>query len=344
MNSQKSMTLEDVACHVGLSRSAVSLAFTGKEGISSQTRQRVLQAAQELGYQPNPHAQRLAGGVSNTVGIFSLDLDFGVVTHKIKIIQRLLSERGFNVPLYAHGSFAADDSGRQTELMATLTHQQPRAIICSTRDLKEDALLVLQNYANKGGTVACYDHRIDLDCDRVVFDREDNSYQTARHLLDLGHRDLGLYMEGSSAPGGERLRGFERALGEKGLVTNANWLFHGAVGEAGGVELAQQFLALRGRPTGICIVNDRVASAFINQIIRAGMRVPDDLSVIGHDDQPAAASCVVPLTTNTHPVEIIAQTVVDLLCSRLDGSYNGPARERMVRGKLMQRDSTGAPP
>lgn len=338
------MTLEDVASHVGLSRSAVSLAFTGKNGISSRTRERILQAARELGYQPNPHAQRLAGGVSTTIGLFSLDLDFGVVTHKIKIIQRLLTEKGFNVPLYAHGAYAAEDEQLQTELMATLINQQPRAIICSTRDLKENALLALQDYANKGGVVVCYDYRSDLDCDRVIFDREDNNYQTARHLLDLGHRALGLYMEGPHVPSGERLHGFERALREQGIATNENWMFYGGVSEAGGVELAHQFLALKERPTGICIVNDRAASAFINQVSRAGVRVPEDLSVIGHDDQPAAASCFVPLTTNTHPVEIIAQTVVDLLCSRLDGSYDGPARERIVRGNLMQRASTDAPP
>lgn len=344
MKSANAMTLEDLAREIGVSRSLVSIAFTGNGRIAPQTRERILQSAQEMGFSPNPHARRLASGrCQNTIGLFSLGLDFGVVTHKIKIIQGLLMDKGFDVPLYAYGAYRPSEVRRQAELMGTLRRQQPRAIICATRALEADALKELEQYRSEGGIVVCYDYCVPLDCDQVIFDREDNTYQTAKHLLELGHRHLGLYMGGATTPSGERKDGLDRALGEAGLQPNPQWMFNGETDEEGGILLAQQFLALQERPTGLCIVNDRAALSFINEVRRAGVRVPEDVSVVCHDDQPAARYSAVPLTTNTHPVQEIAAAVAALLCSRLDGSYSGTARQHIVRGALVVRDSAAPP-
>ena len=295
MQSTKAITLDDLAASLGMSTSSVSRAFTGNGRIAPTTREKVLQKAREVGYQANPNAQRLVGGrCLDTIGLFSLGLDFGVTTQKIQIIQRLLSEQGFHVPLYAYGDYSFVETKRQAELMNALLRQQPRAIVCATRGLEPEALEGLARFQDADGIVVCYDYPGELACDQVVFDREDNNYQTARHLLELGHRDLGLYMEGDLKPhsamklSGARVQGFERALREFGLSANPQWMFHGGLYEQGGKTLAQQFLALPSRPTGICIVNDRTASAFINEVQRVGVRVPDDVSVIGHDNQQVA--------------------------------------------------------
>lgn len=344
------MTLEDLAASLGISRSLASRAFTGNGSIAPKTREKVLQKAQELGYRPNPNAQRLAGGrCLDTIGLFSLGLDFGVTTEKIQTIQRLLAEQGFHVPLYAYGDYSPIETKRQAELMNALLRQQPRAIVCATRGLEPEALEGLTRFQDEGGIVVCYDYPSELACDQVVFDREDNNYQTARHLLELGHRDLGLYMEGEAKPhsamklSGARVQGFKRALGEFGMSVNPQWMFYGGLYEQGGKALAKQFLALNARPTGMCIINDRAASAFINEVQRAGVRVPDDVSVIGHDNQSVADCCAVPLTTATHPVQEIAQSVVEMLLSRFDGSYQGDARQKNVRGTLIERQSTQPP-
>ncbi|BCM93513.1 HTH-type transcriptional repressor CytR [Abditibacteriota bacterium] len=338
------MTIEDLAKKIGVSRSLVSMAFTGNGRISPQTRERILQSARELGYSPNPHAQNLARGHSkNTIGLFSLGLDFGIITQKIKIIQGLLAGKGFDVPLYAYGSFKDDEIIHQASLIGTLCRQQPRAIVCSTRALEPAALSELEQYQQAGGIVVGYDYHIDLKCDQILLDREDNTYQTAKYLLELGHRKLGLFMAGARKPCGERHNGFERALREYQIQSNIDWMCNGPTDEAGGVALAEQFLNLKQRPTGICIVNDRVASAFVNEVQRAGLRIPTDLSVICHDNHPVAGCCIVPLTTNTHPAQEIAESVVEMLCSRLDGVYTGEARQKTLRGSLIVRQSTNVP-
>ena len=350
MKPEKAMTLEDLASHVGVSRSLVSLAFTGKGRISPKTKERILAAARELDYQPNVHAQRLAG-VRNqeTIGLFSSGLDFGVTTHKIKIIQQELSERGFRVPLYAYGDFSPLEADQQAGLLGELRRQQPRAIVSATRGLTDDALQELGKFRDEGGIVVSYDYVTVMDCDQVIFDREDNNYQSAKHLLELGHRDIGLYMEGEQQQhtdmrgSGLRVTGFLKAMREYGAPINPAWLFNGGRYEEGGLLLAAQFLSLDERPTAICIVNDRAASAFLHEVMRAGIDVPGELSVVCHDDQPVARCSAVPLTSTTQPVREIAQGVIEMLTSRFDETYQGKARQKVVRGSFIERASTAPP-
>ena len=351
MKPEKAMTLEDLAAALGMSRSSVSRAFTGNGRIAPQTREKVLKSAQELGYQPNLHAQRLAGGrCQNTIGLFSLGLDYGVTTEKIKIIQQLLSEQGFHVPLYAYSSYSSVEAVKQAELMSVLRRQQPRAIACATRGLEPDALEELKKYGDEGGIVVNYDYPSDLDCDHVIFDREDNNYQATQHLLELGHREIGLYIEGARKPSaqmsivGSRVRGFEKALNQYDLALNPAWMFCGLNGEEGGASLARQFLALQNRPSALCIVNDRAATTFVNEIQRAGVRVPADVSVVSHDDQPIAQYSAIPLSTSTHPSHEIARGVVEMLSSRINDSYQGQARQQWVRGNFVTRSSSAPPP
>ena len=344
------MTLEDLAGHLGVSRSLVSLAFTGNGRISPKTRERILAAARELDYQPNVHAQRLAGVRSQeTVGLFSSGLDFGVTTHKIKLIQQGLSELGFRVPLYAYGDFNPTEVDQQAGLLGELRRQQPRAIVSATRGLTDEAMQELRKFREEGGVVVCYDYVSDMDCDHVIFDREDNNYQAAKHLLELGHRDIGLYMEGDNElhidpnASGARITGFLRAMNEQGAPIKREWMFNGGRYEEGGLMLAAQFLSLDKRPTAICIVNDRAASAFTHEVMRAGVRVPGDLSVVCHDDQPVARCSAVPLTCATHPVDEISQSIIEMLTSRFDGSYSAEARQKVVRGGFIERASTAPP-
>ena len=111
--------------------------------------------------------------------------------------------------------------------------------------------------------------------------------------------------------------------------------------EKAGKELAARFLALppNQRPTGAVIVNDLSALTFIGALQSAGIRVPDEVSVVGHDDRPMARHSVPTLSSVSHPVEEIGQSVVQLLRERLDG-FDGPPREIVVRGQLQIRDSS----
>ena len=348
----KPTTIQDVAEALGMHKSTVSLALSGKGNISAQTRARVLAATQELGYEPNPLAQRLANGHRNPmVCIFSGVLDVGLSTEKILTIQKEMSARSFEAPIYTCPEPAGGADTSQADLLKSLCRQRPQAIICAAPMLDPDVFGELTSYIGSGGTVVSYDVPVPLPCDQVVFDREDNAYQAARFLLRHGHRRLGIGMSDTApwlsgktegGPQSFRLRGFRRALEESGVPVRDEWCFRTAAYERGGAELARRFLQMADRPTGLCIVNDYVALAFMVEVMRAGVRIPEDLSIVGHDDQPIAPYCPVPLTSASHPAREIAQAVVALLLDRLGGSRQ-PPQTVVIRGEMVARGSVAAP-
>ena len=347
MNDKKRVTLDDVAAKAGVTAATVSFALSGKRTLSPQTKAAIMQAVSDLGYEPNLHAQRLATGRShNEVALFSLNMDLGVGTRKLQFLQAKLSARGFKAPIHGYGAMVGHEIevDRQIiEVVRDLRRQKPRAIVCYTSMLGDEALGELERFQEEGGTLVCYDFLIGLPCDTVVFDRDDNTYQAARHLLERGHKHLGFFTLGKV--GGPRLDGFERARREFGVTAPPSLLGLGShlEPEKAGIEMAQQFLALppSQRPSGVCIVNDAAALSFIGIVQLQGVRVPHDLSVVGHDNAPFAAHCgQVPLSTVSHPVEKIVEGIAQLLLSRLDKEYDGAPRTLTVSGEFVARAST----
>ncbi len=343
ISTRKSATIHDVARAVGMSKSTVSAALIGNSRHSEATRQAVLKAAQELGYEANYHAQGLRKQLNDIIGFFSPGLDLGVSTLKTQAITQRLSARGYNVPVLAYGCRENGEFYGQEELLADLRRQKPRAMICSTRNLQyERAQQELRRYLEDGGIAVCFDWPIAVETDAVLFDRVHNSYVATRHLLEMGHRDIGFYIPGLDISGNPRVEGFSQALSEWGLKPRAEWFFCGGFhleAEREGRWLAEKFLQLHERPTAMAVVNDITALAFASQIKIAGIEIPRDLSLVGHDGRAAAEIGFLPLTTVTYPVEAIADAVVEMLESRLSGHSTGPARREIVLGHLIERQS-----
>lgn len=354
--SRRPVTIHDVAAALGMHKSTVSLALSGKGNVSKETRARVAQIATQLGYSPNPLAQRLALSTDNTfIALCSGGLDVGLGTAKILRMQKLLSGRALEAPIYTLSEWPDEESGSrdeasrsaaQAQQMRSLCRQRPRAIVCATPALHASVWEELAHYTEKGGLVVSYDVAAPFPCDQVIFDREDNAYRGARALIEAGHTSIGFAMavgafwpsSNALLPQNQRIVGWKRALAEAGLPWRDEWMFVHRPYETGGAQLATQFLAMKERPTGLCIVNDYVALAFMVEVTRAGLRVPEDVSLVGHDDQDVALYCPVPLSSVAQPVERIAQGVVELLMNRLENK-DAPLRRIVVQGEFVARES-----
>lgn len=340
-------TIQDIADEVGVSKMTVSLVLADKGSISPATRLAVQQAAQRLNFVPNPHARRLSqGGSPNMIGLFSLRLDLGTSTLKMQRIQAALSAKGYDVPAYAY-DYRLHTPTNVIPSLVNLRQQRPRAIVCNAAGLPQETLEELRLYLQGGGIVVCYDSPIEIDCDRVIFDRLENTYLGTRHLLELGHRHIG-FSEGSEINrAGLRHAGFKQALQEFKVEARDEWFLKFAVSDLeefyDGERVAESFLQLKERPTAMCFADDQTAMAFICKLIRSGVRVPEDVSVVGADDAPVARNSIPSLTTVTHPAKAIAHEVVQLLLSRLEEGYNGPSREIIISSELKIRESTKPP-
>ncbi|MGC4042957.1 MAG: LacI family DNA-binding transcriptional regulator [Armatimonas sp.] len=331
-------TLQDVAKALGVHKSTVSLALSGKGNLSHATRVRIQTMAKEMGYEANPIAQRLAGRTTRPlVCLFVALLDMGLSTEKAIRLQRALTAEGFDAPLYT-----------DLRLVRAVRRLRPQAIVCATQFTDESLYSELRHYQQSGGVVVSYDTPIPLECDQVLFDREHNSYEAMSYLIRQGHRRIALALPhlsisphapiDSSDPRTHRMRGFLKALDEHGLTLPDEWLALSPPYEQGGTVLAEWFLGLKERPSAMAIVNDYVALGLMSELGRAGISLPDDLSIIGHDNQAIAAYCPVPLTTMTQPVAEIAATIVERLRARFEGD-DSPPQTTVLRGNLVVRES-----
>lgn len=341
----KTVTLEHVAEAAGITKAAASYALTGKPEVSESTRKRVLQIAKELGYQPNLHAQRLSSGICRgMVGLFSLDLDMGVATQLISDLHRELHQLGFDSPVYTYGiSKESKESKEQNSdavhLLETLCQQRPEGMICSTWRLPASALPALAKYQKGRGTLVTVRQEIDLECDQVIFNRRQNTYLATRHLLEMGHRKIGFCDFHAHVPSDPRTLGFTAALHEFDVEPNLSWMFQTDSREIGGTHLAEEFLALKKRPTALCIVNDTQAATCVHQLLRAGVKIPHDVSVISLDGLAASEFGMVRLTTVTQPIELMAAKAVEFMLDRLRGNNREAPRKAIFCGELIVRES-----
>jgi DNA-binding LacI/PurR family transcriptional regulator len=347
---KKDVTLADVARLAGTAKSTASLALNGKSWVSQETRQAVINAARELNFVPLGQDERsLPRDLNNDIALFTLQFDLGCSTQKIQGIQKQLLRKGYRVPIYGFGYVpAVGEMPIQAEQLQEVLKSRPRCLIYNSQQTHRDALDALQNYVAQGGILVTYDIPLDLDCDQVHFDRENSLYLAVKHLLELGHRRIGVYRTGQKHYSNKQYEILSRILKEYGLKPELSWIFPSLdpdESEADGAGLAAQFLQLPPgqRPTGLCVQADHSAISFLGELRSAGIYVPHDVSVVGQDNRPLGRYSTPPLTTVTQPVDEIVNHVVELVESRLNG-YNGKARHIRIKGDLVLRQSTAAPP
>jgi LacI family transcriptional regulator len=352
----KRVTLLDLAHETGLSRTTVSYALNGHQGIPEATKEKVREAAQRMGYVPNAHARNLASGArSNTVELFVMGLDGGIITWRAMAIQVKLFDAGYRVPLhgfsYNMGRSIENAETSLVDITRDIRQRRPAAVVLHLTDfewhkfVREGIRQELQRYIDEGGIVVTYGTEYELQCDQVILHSEYGTYLATEYLAGKGHRELALSCHGANRSDESRSLQFKRALQERGIPLRPEFLVHNSHWEDGGEYLANWFHGRKSKglpcPTGINIINDMVASVFVNRLHRLGYRVPDDISVVGFDDLHVARHAMVPLTTVSSPVDELAEAIEQLVVSRLDG-FEGAPRQIEVQGELVERESVRA--
>jgi LacI family transcriptional regulator len=220
----------------------------------------------------------------------------------------------------------------------------PVAIISQTMGLDEGARHELRRYQESGGVIVTFDEPVDLECDQIVVDHENSTYQATKHLLDMGHRAVS-YLRHKAHGNQEdlRLRGVQRALRENRLAICNEDFFHGGLNETAGPEIAMRYLTFKQKPTAV-VSSDAAGSVFMHALIRRGVRVPEELSIVGYDNTLPAQTAIVPMTSVAYPAQQVGQFTTEMVQSRLDGTYKGAPRFIHLKGTLVQRESVAPPP
>lgn len=324
--------LEDVAARLGLSTATVSLVLRGVPGPSERTRQRVLKAAADIGYQADRTASLLASRRSRLLGVV-------VDIHS-----------AFHADLVEHLHTAAEAVGYDLVLSTQTRIRDERTAVETLLAYRSEALILLGPVApadtlktlHRKAPVIAVGRRIpgaDLDVVRTA--DEDGVGQTVDHLVGLGHRSISYVDGGSDIIATDRRRGYRTAMRRHGLNDSIR-ILRGDHTEAAGQRAGHRLLDSRELPTAVVAFNDQCAIGVLSELTRAGVAVPGEVSVAGYDDDTLSRLACFDLTTVSQTAEEQAQHAVTAAVERLDQGRT-EAREVVLAPRLITRGSTAAP-
>ncbi|MDX2005433.1 MAG: LacI family DNA-binding transcriptional regulator [Meiothermus sp.] len=324
------VTSHEVALRAGVSQSTVSRVFSGGEGLSQATRQRVLDAARDLKYKPNAIARSLSTRRTQIIGLVSSHMTNPYFPLVLQAFTQRLHELGWKVLLISAGLNEDVD-----ELLPEVLAYQVDGLVIVTglhgRRITEEAqrqglpAVLFGRYAMGSGVSA-------VSCANYEAGRE-----VADAFLEASHRRLAYIggLEDTSA-NVDRRKGFVERLAERGVGGCQEEL--GVFTYHGGYEAATRLLRSASPPDAIFCANDMPAFGVLDAARDLGVRVPDDLSVIGFDDIPMAQWSPYNLTTVRQPVEEMIEVTLELLLERIDNAKAGSV-VRFLPGILVRRGS-----
>ncbi|PRX48198.1 LacI family transcriptional regulator [Prauserella shujinwangii] len=327
-------TMADVAAKVGVSRALVSLVFRNEPGASKETRDRVFQAAEELGYRPDSAAQMLARSRSKVLGVM-LTVRNPFHADLVEGIYPVAEELGYDILLSA----AAPTRDERKAVEALLSHRCEALMLLGPKLESRD----LAQLAERIPVVVLGRRFPGVEVDSVHTAEAKGVRQVIDHLVELGHADI-LHIDGGRGAGSvERRRAYRAAMRRHGLADRIRVL-PGDHTEESGAQAAATLLADRENlPTAVFASNDRCALGFLDFVWRAGLQVPDDLSVVGFDDSHLAHLSHIDLTTVRQDPDRQAELAVRVVVERLSGERS-EARELVLDPKFVARGTTGPPP
>lgn len=329
------VTLSDVASAVGVSSQTVSRVLNNHPSVRPATRARVMAAVEALGYEPNLAARSLAAGTSSATGILlTAGLDHGMAA-TFAALARAVREQGQDFVL------ATADGASPDSVNAALVHLRGYGV-SSTIVLaqRSDVLAVLATQRNPGPVVAVISGDHDLSSVATVsIDQALGERRATEHLLSLGRRRL-VHVSGdlSWQDASERLAAYQSVCAEAGVPDR--WIATDSWTSAAGARVARRLLET-GLPDAVVAANDDIALGVLHELLTAGVRVPDDVAIVGFDDIPQAQWTTPALTTVAQDFDALGRKALEIA----DGLASGltPARCTLVP-ELIIRSSTASSP
>lgn len=328
------VTIFDVAEQAGVSYGTVSRVINDNPHVKAATRERVLSVMRELGYVVNRQARSLAGGRSQMIGVLVPDLGTGYIGEIMRGIDAELSRAGYDLVLYT----THREETKEASYVASLT-----------RGTAEGLLLVLPSSPSSYlETLRAHDFPFVLIDHQGINDQGpavgatnwQGAFNATEYLVQLGHQEIG-FITGALDLGcsRDRLAGYEAALRTHHIPYTSDYVCFGDFFQPSGFSCAHALLTRPDRPTAIFASNDVMAMGVMEAVRVCGLRVPEDVSVIGFDDIPQSALLYPPLTTVRQPLEKMGQVATQMLLDMLDNP-DQPASRIELPTELVARGST----
>ena len=342
VSDQHMTTIKDIARECGVSANTVSCVLNNKPGeVSVRTRDRVMEAVRRLGYRPSAAARRMVGKLAHTIGIAD---QYTPITYadpyKVSLLEPMIRSARANrwdvlyySGHYEPGGYPAFLDGRCDGLLC-VTGSIAITEIDAIAQTGLPVVFIAQPRGPEGSAPPSF---IDVD-------NEQGGFIAVSHLIGLGHKRIGMMQANDTCGNDARTDGYRRAHVVAGLTVDESLLYQAVSWDQSGYEYAKRLMALPAdqRPTALFCFNDVLALATLRAAVEAGVRVPEEFSVIGFDDVAECASSIPPLTTVRQPLSWIGQRAVEMLIGIIEGRIP-PDHHEIVAPELIVRSSTAPP-
>lgn len=335
----KRPTQNDVARLAGVSRATVSYVINDRhEGpilITEETRQKILAAADHLGYEPDSAAQSLRMQVSRNIGVLIPDLLNPHYWQIVSGVEEMVQTKGYDL-LLTSTSLRPD---REHSALRSLLRRRVDGLILDLTYSDQDQQELKTIIHRRNPVVTLGEASAELDS--VSPDDRRGSRQLIQHLFDLGHRRIGYVYGVAHHPLGlHRLESYLQMMAEIGQMESEHNVEYCGAKISDGYQAAQRLLERVPRPTAIMAINDLLAIGVMHAVAERGLRIPEDISIVGFDDIVQSAFLTPALTTVQMHAEEMGRTAARLLFERM-ADPERPPQHVEVPTLLVKRSSTG---
>ncbi|HEY7124855.1 MAG TPA: LacI family DNA-binding transcriptional regulator [Ktedonobacterales bacterium] len=311
------LTIQDIARLAGVSKATVSRVLNHKPDVDPLTRQRIMQIMDERAFVPSITASGLAGGRRRMIGVVVPALTWNFIPEVVQGVAEVAERGSYELLLYS----VAHDENRKTVLDRILDTKLTAGLIAVAPGPLVERLA---HWYDESFPVVLIDDqhkRSDLPC--ISVDNRLGAFTAVCHLLRLGHRKIA-HIQGPAQYQCtlERYEGYQQAMAEAGVPVNPAYVLQGDFQVASGRECAHQLLSQTNRPSAIFVANDHMAWGVLEYAEERGLRIPEDVAVVGFDDTPPSRDKHPPLTTVSQPFQEMGKRAAELLLWLVDLPHN----------------------
>jgi LacI family transcriptional regulator len=332
-------TMKRIAGELGVSITTVSKVLNNRQDIGHATRARVLAKVAELGYQPNAVARSLTLRRTHTLGVVIPDLMHSFFVEIVAGIEAAVSARGYGLLLCSSN----EDPAKERQELDMLRQRQVDGVVLGSANASGNTDLLQQIGSLGIGLVMIdRDDHPDVACDRVVTDDHEVGRLATAHLIAQGRKAIAHVTGTQVLHARRRADGYRAAMKAAGVKVRPEWIVRGGFKEADGYKGMQTLLSIKPRVDAVFAANDPAAIGAMKAVWDAGLRVPEDVAVIGAGDITFGDLLRVPLSTVSWSREALGRAAAQLLLDRIEGGEQ-PARPTrvIIPPRLVVRRSSG---
>ncbi|MEC0227579.1 LacI family DNA-binding transcriptional regulator [Paenibacillus alba] len=307
-------TIKDVAKAADVSVATVSRVLHNLTGYSDKTKQKVMQAVEELGYQPNAIARGLVNKRTQTIGVLFPHVSSSFSSDILHGIEEIAQEKGFSVIVCN----TAEEGKRTMKYLQVLREKQVDGIVFTSEVLKDEYFQAIKEMRVPVILVNTMSQKHMIPYVKV--DDHQAAYHATDYLIQKGHREIAM-ISGSPKDriaGLPRLDGYRQALADNGIEYIESQVANGDFNLEGGTEAMKKLLAEAPPFTALFAASDEMAIGAMNVALERGIKIPDDLSIIGYDDLKFARMVYPPLTTIHQPLTMMGRMASEKLIALIE--------------------------